>query len=132
MKFAKFAIVALLMPLIFVSCSKDKDDDAVLPVEGNWSGFYGFDNDSPAITYKLNIKHGGVIEEVNSSGQVKGTGNWNFSGNTLTAHYKWAAPLNTAYTVTAVYDAATKKLTGTWGYDNSGTDGGKWEATKAN
>ena len=55
MKFVKFAIVALLMPAIFVSCSKDNDDVAS-PVEGNWSGSYGYGIDPPSISYKLNIK----------------------------------------------------------------------------
>jgi hypothetical protein len=131
MKFVKFSIVALLMPVIFLSCSKDKDD-AVLPVEGNWNGLYGNDNDPPSMSYKLNIKHGGVIEEVNGADQVKGSGNWSFNGNTLTAHYQWKAPLNTVFSIIATYDPATNKLTGTWGFDNSATDGGKWEANKTN
>lgn len=131
MKFAKLALITLFAPLLFASCSKD-NDETVKPVEGNWNGSYGFGIDPPAISYKLNIKHGGVIEELNISGQVKGSGSWSFNGNTLTAHYQWKAPLNTVYSITANYDPATKKLVGTWGYDNSSTDGGKWEATKAN
>lgn len=131
MKFARLALIALMMPVVFISCSKDNDEIAQ-PVEGKWNGLYGFDNDAPSISYKLNVKHGGVIEELNSSGQVKGSGSWNFNGNTLSAHYQWKSPLNTVYTITAVFDPATQKLTGTWGYDNSATDGGKWEATKTN
>lgn len=131
MKFSRFVIVALLTPLLFISCSKDTDD-VVLPVEGSWNGSYGFGIDPPSISYKLNIKHGGVIEELNSSGQVKGSGSWNLNGNTLSGHYQWKAPMNTVFTITAVYDPATKKLTGTWGYDNSANDGGKWETTKTN
>jgi hypothetical protein len=131
MKFAKFFFAALLMPLMFIACSKEKDD-VVLPVEGNWNGFYSFGIDPPTISYKLNIKHGGVIEELSASGQVKGSGNWNFNGTTLTGHYQWKSPMNTIFSISAAYDPATKKLTGTWGYDNSATDGGKWEATKSN
>jgi hypothetical protein len=132
MKFVKFAILALLLPVIFFSCSKDNNHDVALPVEGSWNGLYGYDNDPPFISYKLNVKHGGVIEELNVSGNVKGSGNWNLSGNTFTGHYQWKAPMNTVFSITATYDPATKKLTGTWGFDDSSTDGGKWEAIKSN
>ena len=131
MKFLKIAIVALLMPVIFFSCKKDKVD-TVQPVEGNWVGLYGFGNDAPSISYKLNIKHDGIIEELNVSGQSKGDGPWSFNGNTLTAHYQWKPPMNTIFSISATYDPSTKKLTGTWGYDNSTTNGGKWESTKSN
>jgi len=131
MKFLKFSIVALLMPVILFSCKKDKDD-TVLPVEGKWTGLYGFGIDAPSISYKLNIKHDGTIEELNVAGNSKGGGSWSFTGNTLTAHYQWKAPLNTVFSIIATYDPATQKLTGTWGYDNNATDGGKWESAKTN
>lgn len=131
MKFVKFSIVALLMPVIFFSCEKDKND-TVLPVEGNWNGLYGFGIDAPTISYKLNIKHDGTIEELNVSGNSKGSGTWSFNGNTLTAHYQWKAPLNTVFSIIATYDPATNKLTGTWGYDNNAADGGKWQSNKTN
>ena len=130
MKFVKFAVIALLMPVIFVSCKKD--NDTVLPVEGTWNGLYGFGIDPPSISYKLNIKHDGTIEELSTSGNVKGSGTWSFSGNTLTGHYQWKAPMSTVFSIIATYDPATNKLTGTWGYDNDPTDGGKWESTKTN
>lgn len=123
--------MAFLVPVIFFSCKKN-DDDAVLPVEGKWSGSYGNDNDPPSISYMLTIKHGGVIEEVNATGQVKGSGSWNLDGNTFTAHYQWKAPLNTVFTITAIYNPVANKLTGEWGFDNSSADGGKWEANKTN
>ena len=131
MKFLKFSIVALLMPVIFFSCNKD-NDDIVYPVEGNWTGLYGFGIDAPSISYRLTIKHDGTIEELNASGNSKGSGTWNFSGNNLTAHYQWKSPMNTVFSIVATYDPATKKLTGTWGYDNSANDGGKFEVNKTN
>jgi hypothetical protein len=131
MKFIKLSIVALILPVLFFSCKKDHTD-TTYPVEGTWSGVYGFDNDAPSILYRLNLKHGGVIEELYASGQPKGSGTWSFNGNSLSAHYQWKSPLNTIFTIVATYNPATQKLTGTWGYDNSATDGGKWEAAKSN
>jgi len=130
MKFVKLSIIALLMPVCLLACKKDSK--AASPVEGKWSGVYGNDNDIPTILYKLNIKPGGIIEEINAAGEVKGTGTWSLKGNTFVAHYQWKAPLNTFFTIAATFDPATNKLTGTWGFDNSATDGGKWEVIKTN
>ena len=128
MKFLKFAVAALLFPMFLLSCSKD--NDTASPVEGKWQGLYGNDGGVPSYLYRLNVRHGGVIEELNSAGMVKGSGSWNFSGNTFTAHYQWKAPLNTVFTIKATYDPSTNKLTGTWGFDDDATDGGTWNAGK--
>ena len=130
MKFLKLCAAALFMLLIFLSCKKDAD--SILPVEGSWVGFYGNDNEVPSTFYKLNINHGGVIEELSASGEVKGSGNWTMKGNSFTAHYQWKAPHNTFFTITGQLDPNSRKLVGTWGFDNSATDGGRWEATRAN
>jgi hypothetical protein len=136
MKFLKFAIVALLLSTAFFSCSKDKDDDfkpsnGNTAIEGKWVGTYGFGNDAPTIYYCLNVKAGGEIEELNSSGVSKCiSGTWSLNGNVFTAKYQWKAPLLTKYSVTAIFNSATGKLVGTWGYNDNATNGGKWEQTK--
>jgi len=86
----------------------------VLPVEGNWIGLYGNDNEAPSIFYKLNIKHGGTIEELNASGQVKGEGTWELKANSFKAHYQWKAPHSTFFTLSARFDLNSNKLVGTW------------------
>src|SRR5215831_16566473 len=105
MKFLTTSIVTVMTALLFLSFKKDADIS--LPVEGSWNGFYGNDNDAPSISYKLNIKHGGVIEEVSPDGLIKGTGNWSLAGNKFTAHYQWKTPLNTVFTLTATYNPIT-------------------------
>ena len=134
MKFLRLSMLALLMTATLFTCKKDKDSiDNKNPnpgVQGNWVGTYGFGNEAPSIYYRFNIQSNGVIEELNSSGNSKGSGTWNLNGTNFTATYQWKAPYNTVFTVAATYNEATHKLTGTWGYDNNATNGGKWEQTK--
>lgn len=133
MKFLKFAIVALLLSAAFFSCKKDNDDDFKAPtgntaIEGKYVGKYGYGNEVPSISYILNVKPGGIFEELNTSGVSKCiSGTWSLNGNVFTAKYQWKAPLNTKFSVAATFDASTGKLVGTWGYDDSATNGGKWE-----
>jgi len=136
MKFLKFFIVALLLSTAFFSCKKDNNDDDFTPpsntaVEGKYVGKYGYSSDAPTIYYCLDIKSGGVIDELSSTGSSKCvSGNWSMNGNVFTAKYQWKAPLNTIFSVKATFDPATKKLVGTWGWNDDPTTGGKWEATK--
>jgi hypothetical protein len=135
MKFLRFGIVALLLSTALFSCKKDNNDDfkptnGNTAIEGKWVGTYGFGLDAPTIYYCLNVKEGGVIEELNSSGVSKGSGTWSLNGNVFTAKYQWKAPLLTKYSVTATFNPASGKLVGTWGYDDNATNGGKWEQTK--
>lgn len=132
MKFLKLPILVLLVSSVFIACKKDSDtNSANAGIAGNWVGKYGFGNETPAVYYRFNIKANGVIEELNASGNSKGSGTWSLNGTNFTAHYQWKAPMNTVFTVAATYDAATGKLSnGTWGYDESATNGGLWEQTK--
>lgn len=131
-RFLKFMAIMLLSGVTFVSCNKD-DDNVEKPAtaEGLYSGKYGFGNDVPDNDYKLNFKAGGVLQEIGiSSGSVTGQGTWQMNGNTITGKYTMLfSPFN-VYSVSGTFDAATKKITGTWGYDNSATDGGKMEMTR--
>ena len=127
----KSFVVAALIVFSFASCKKDKDVPASVSVEGMYAGKYGFDNDAPDTDQKYNIKPGGVFQEIGvNSGAVVGEGTWQINGNNFTATYTivWS-PFN-VYSVSATFDPATGKLTGTWGYDNSPTDGGKIDMTK--
>jgi hypothetical protein len=137
MKFTKHFFVTLLFATVVVSssCNKKSDDVQQAPtgnqsIAGKWVGAYGFGNNNPAIYYSFNVKADGTIEELSQSGQSEGSGTWKLTGNSFTAKYQWNAPFNTVFSVEGTYNSSTKKLTGTWGYDNNATDGGKWEQTK--
>jgi hypothetical protein len=131
MKVLKIALIALFVPVLFAACSKDKtENSSESAIMGRWIGAYGFDNDNPNVYYSLNFKSGGVIEEVNSNGQVIGSGTWEMNGNTITAHYAWLPPSTATFSIVAGYYPSQGKLLGNWGYDASATDGGLWEMTK--
>jgi hypothetical protein len=134
MKFLKFSVLVLFMSAIFFSCKKDSEN-IVAPVpaagiSGDWVGKYGFGTETPGIYFRFSIQANGVIDELNSSGSSKGGGSWSLNGTSFTASYQWKAPYYTKYKVAATYNEVTHKLSGTWGYDNSATNGGLWEQTK--
>ncbi|HET9431593.1 MAG TPA: hypothetical protein VFO70_10480 [Chitinophagaceae bacterium] len=132
-KLFKSAALLLLTAITFVSCQKDNDDPipATASVEGLYIGKYGFDNDAPDTDYKLNFKAGGILQEIGpNSGSVVGQGTWQVSGNTVTGVYVVPFPPNNKYSISASFNPTTKKLTGTWGYDENPADGGKFEMTK--
>jgi hypothetical protein len=131
MKFIKLFILGLIVSTVFLSCKKDNTGaTASKSLQGKWVGTYGFGNETPHVFYSFNIKASGVIEELSQAGNSKGSGTWNLNGNSFTATYQWKSPMNTVYSVVAIYDPATGKLTGTWGYDNNNTNGGLWEQSR--
>ena len=133
MKFAKVIGLALMI-LFIVSCSKSNDSNkGTTSVEGVWEGKYGTGNNNPSSFYSFNIKPGGILEELNASGQVKGTGTWKLeNGNIFSAKYTYAAPSNSKFSIIGAFYKSDGKLLGNWGYGESVTDGGLWEMTKKN
>jgi hypothetical protein len=132
MKVLTLAIITLVVSSAFLACKKDSSKPSTTPaIAGLYDGKYGFDNETPDSDYTLNITANGVIEEIGqSSGKPTGQGTWQLNGNTLTATYKMLFSPYNQYSIVATFDAAKGKLTGTWGYDNSGTDGGKIDMAK--
>jgi hypothetical protein len=132
MKALKLLSLVVLTSVVFLACKKD-ETTAKAPnksVEGVWKGAYGFGDDTPSIYYALSVKSGGVIEEINKTGQSKGVGSWSLVGNTFTAKYKWSILSQTTYSIKATIDPATGKMAGTWGYDDNPSDGGLFEMNK--
>lgn len=129
MRVLKFAIITLFLSAAAMSCNKEKNDPPAPAIEGRFVGVYGFDSDVPSIYYSLNFKPGGVIEELDDAGQLKGTGTYQVNGNILTAHYTWAT--GTEFSIRATYNEAQGELmNGTWGWNDSFTNGGTWSMEK--
>lgn len=131
MKKVKMALIALVFATGFVACNKDSDDVAPSPVEGTYVGKYGFGNDTPDLDFIFNVSPSGIFQEISATtGNVKGQGTWTVNGNTLSATYTMLFTPYSKYSVTGTYDPATQKMTGTWGYDNNASDGGKMDMAK--
>ncbi len=137
MKLLKNFAIALMLGTAFVACKKDSDSTSAPPsssstgIEGKYSGQYGFEGEGLTDPFIINIKTGGVFQEIGThSGAPTGQGTWQLNGNKLTANYKMLFSPYNEYSVALTYDAATKKLTGTWGFDKSATDGGPVDVKK--
>ncbi len=132
MKFVKYILVIALFAMTVAACKKSAGGPASPSngIEGLWEGKFGIDNEKPTVFFSFNIKAGGVIEELTSTGQVKGQGTWKLENNILTAKYSYLAPSTSKYSIIAAFDGAKGKLAGNWGYGNSATDGGLWDMTK--
>lgn len=132
MKKMKMALLALVFATGFVACNKDSNDEVISsPVEGIYVGKYGFGNDNPDLDFKFKVSPGGIFQEISTStGNVKGQGTWSVNGNTLTATYTMLFSPYSKYSVSGTYDPATQKMTGTWGYDNNVSDGGKMDMAR--
>lgn len=129
MKILKIILIALVAAIGFVSCKKDKVEKQTT-IEGRWVGTYVNEASGNSFYYSFNIKPGGVIEELNSSGQKLGQGTWEFENNILTAKYTWTS--GSKYSVIAAFNKQDGKLLGDWGYGDSATNGGTWEMHKQN
>ena len=136
MKLLKTFAIALMLGTAFMACKKDSDSTSTPPpsstgIEGKYTGQYGFEDEGLTDPFIINIKAGGVFQEIGThSGAPTGQGTWQLNGNKLTANYKMLfSPFN-EYSVALTYDPATKKLKGTWGFDKSATDGGPVEVKK--
>jgi hypothetical protein len=132
MSFIRSAALVLLLTVTFIACKKDSAPKSAGIFEGTWKGNFGFDNDEPNIFTGYVIKSGGVIQEISSTGKVKGEGKWDIQGNTLKGNYKMVFSPFSEYSVSIQVDQVTGLMTGTWGFDKSETTGGKLKLNKVN
>lgn len=132
MKHLQFIFLFVLGATVFTACKKEKNEPQVSSgdVAATYEGKYGTGNNTPTAFFSFNAKADGVLEELTNTGSLKGKGVWSISGNTFQGTTHDIFPVTNFYSYRATYDAATKKLTGTWGYGNSETDGGQWYMTK--
>lgn len=131
MNFLRIALVAVTMVLA-VACSKNNDKHVSTTIEGVWVGKYGTGSNNPSSFFSFNIKAGGIIEEIDTNGQVKGTGTWKLENNVLYASYTWLPPSSTKFSVLGAFDASKGEIVGDWGYGSNATNGGLWDMTKKN
>lgn len=135
MKLLQFAIISLLA-VFSASCNKD-DDSSPSPnppatqIEGVYKGKYGFDNETPDANYTLKFQANGRIQELGqASGNPIGEGTYNLKGTHISAKYTMLVTPFHDYYIEAVYDPTTETISGTWGYEPGGTDGGLFSLKK--
>ncbi len=131
MKFLKSITSVLLLLVVFSACKKDSDSTPSVTFQGMWQGKYGDDNDKPSVFFSLHFKAGGVLEEIDTDGSIKGTGTYTIdNNNVVTGHtVNIKAPVGNKYSYVAAFYPNHAKVLGNWGFGNSATNGGLFELT---
>ena len=127
-------LASLAMTLIVFFCMSACDVHADIDIQtpdiesviGDYSGNYGFGNETPENPILYKIKAGGVFQEIGlHAGSVVGQGTWEMTGDIITAQYTTTfAPFN-KYSIRATFDIHSGSLKGTWGGEHNASDGGK-------
>ena len=123
MKILKIAIIALFTSAALVACKKE-NVDSVQPftIEGKWvgttngSGYFG-----------MNIKPGGSLDRLNSSGSIVASGNWQLKGDSLLGNYEFLSS-GTEVIFKALVNRTQNTFSGNW--SNSGGETGTMAASK--
>lgn len=134
MKLIRSILFVSIAFLSFTACSKDSDDSTPTAgvVSGKWEGKWGNDNDKPSLFFSLNFKDGGILEEYDQTGEVKGVGTWSYdiTNKIITGHtINQKAPVGNKYSIIAAFYPSQGKVLGNWGFGGSATDGGTFELT---
>lgn len=123
MKILKIAIIALFTSAALVACKKE-NVESVQPftIEGKWvgttngSGYLG-----------MNIKPGGTLDRLNSSGSIVASGSWQLKGDSLSGNYHFLSS-GTDVTFSALVNKTQNTFSGNW--SNSGGEVGTMTASK--
>ena len=125
MKIVKNLMMVLALSSIFVACKKDKDTPAYV-VEGTYEGKLGSGAAIPTGFFGLQLKAGGVLSRITSTGDVTGTGTWKLVSNKLTGDYVGTNGI--IVSIEATLDQSQGRFSGTW--ENSVNNDGTFYATK--
>ncbi len=117
----------ILVSIFFAACTKEKIAVQPVTIEGNWEGKFGYGTDQKGYPYAFHIKPGGILERIDTSGNVTGTGVWEMSNKMFSGIYNTNGSI---FSLLAAFDDRQGKLLGNWGYGNSASDGGTWEMVK--
>jgi hypothetical protein len=131
MKSLKFTILSFVFALTVAACSKSSKDDtppAPTSLDGIWIGKSVTDADKSTAFYSFDIKPNGVLNRLDESGAIVGTGIWSIDNNIFQGTYKNAS--NAKFSVLGSYNKGVAKILGNWGYNNSVTNGGTWEMAR--
>lgn len=122
MKILKIAVIALFTSAAFTACKKENVTPAPFTIEGKWEG-----KTDGGGYFGMNIKPGGSLDRLNSSGSIVASGNWQLNGNTLTGNYQFLSS-GTDVTFTAAVNKNENTFSGNW--SNDGGEQGSMTASK--
>ena len=137
MKNLKISILFLMIASAFIACKKD---DSINPAPiggsvnvnpdksmmGKWVGKYGFDGENPNVYYCFVFHADSTLTEWNSLNDSIGYGTWGLSGTQFHSMSRFYPPSVSIFKLDATLDTVHMKITGTWGYQPSSVNGGKF------
>lgn len=123
-----FALV-MMTTVTMISCKKAKEDLLLqaepVTIEGKWVGKTGTIITPPTAFFAAKISKAGFIEILDKNNAVIGKGLWKLDGAAFSAVYSYEGSV-IKYNLAAKYDAANKKLTGSWGDGEVIADNGEF------
>ena len=105
MKILRLTLIAAMTLTGLVSCSKNKagTQSKRTTIEGFRANAYTNEAQGNNFYYRFNFKPGGVIEEINASGQKTGQGTWELENDILSSTYTWTKHMHGQVSATIVY-----------------------------
>jgi len=111
---------------VFTACKKERIEKQfekqAVSVDGLWTGGCYKSDDTPAqVDLKIRLNNDGKLDKLSSVNEKEAEGTWTIEGTQFNAVYQDLPLKMVVYSVTGYYDAASKKITGT--YVNSAMPG---------
>ena len=121
-------LTVVVLSVIMMSCSKDKDavQTPAYVVEGKYSGQIKATGQILGSQFAMQIKSGGALQRVEASGAVTANGSWSLSGTTFTGYYENTTGVKV--TLEGSLNKEQRKISGDWSSTNGNT--GTFYATK--
>lgn len=142
----KFIVLVILFYLLLASCKKNNDvtvntiQQTARPassqqliaesfIKGVWEGTYIPSTKSESLFLSFDIKPAGVLNVLNDSTQIIGTGTWALNDTIFNAYYIIFSTQH-VQSVSGELHVNTNNLGGNWQYNNTYEDGGTWNMNK--
>ena len=96
--------------------------------KGYWLGYYGSGAEAPNNDYLMVFEENGkftVAAHATLYGSSPASGTYSFFGNTVMGSYSYLGS-SSVYSFVATCNAVNKRITGTWGYGSSNSNGGSF------
>lgn len=117
----RFLTAALVISTltIFTACKKERIEKQfekqTVSIDGLWTGgCYESDNMPANVDLKIRLNNDGKLDKLSSANEKEAEGTWTIEGTQFNAVYQDLPLKMVVYSVTGYYDAASKKITGTY------------------
>jgi hypothetical protein len=125
MKSIRILTLFTLVVTLLVSCKKDEDFPGLA---GTWDMEWALGNTDPTNYERWELKADGSFKAYDDDGDLYAEGTFHVDGLNFTAEY--TSVFDNDYSFEGLYHDGLNEVIGTWGRDDSTTDGGNYEMYK--